>query len=202
MLGIFNLLPILKGWEYKEHVITSKSVVRGAAPLELLRLSERGLVYAMAMLTDDAYGTFTVSFQGADLQTITNALYPEAFRVLGAFVQDPAGWLQRYLRPNPYSTQGVYSLISTGGYQGSTYPYYPTIVSTVSLPTNSTQATAEVTGTANVVAITNLKAFVTSLRRVLRADSYKYVDEALLVTGPAEFEKLKDLEEKLSEERA
>lgn len=190
MLGMFNLLPLLKAWEYKTHTAT-RTVVRGAAPIEVLRVEETGWIVQQSLLTDDAYGTVMVDWQGADLQTLSGSLYPEAGRLLGALVQDPAGWVQKYYRPNPYSTAGVYlALQSTGGYQGSAFPYVPSVVVRLYLPNESTQASATIQAVTTSIAITNKKSFIQSLRRVLDANASLKIDPALLSVGPGEMREI------------
>jgi len=187
---MFNLLPLLKGWEFKIHVAYRSSVVRGATPIEVLRIDETGWIVQITELTNDAYGTVIVDFQGADLQTRSGWLYPEGFRPLGGVVQDPAGWVQKYFRPNPNSTAGIFAVAqTTGGFQGSLFPYVPSVVVKLYLPSSSTQSSAYIDGSAGVVAITDRKAFIHSLRRVLDANASLKIDPALLATGPAQFEK-------------
>jgi len=189
LLGIFSLLPYLKGWEYKSHTVL-RTVQNGVAPLSLLSIDESGWLLLEVVVTDDAYGTFIIRYQGADLQTREDRLYPEAARVIRAFAQDPSGWLQAYIRPNPYSTAGLYYGCGfSGGFQGSAFPYVPTIVMSLYLDPRSTQASATVMGIAHVVAITDKKAFIHSLRRVLDANASLKIDPALLAIGPAQFEK-------------
>jgi len=144
------------------------------------------------LVTTDVYGTLIIEYQGADLETRTQHLYPEGARALGAFAQDPAGWLQRYFRPNPDSTGGIFSLVAfTGGWQGAVWPYVPSIVVKVHLPLESTQKSAFISGTTGTIAITDTKAFIRSLRRVLDPKSSLKIDPVLLSTGPAEFREAK-----------
>jgi len=192
---MFHLLPLLKGWEYKPHVAYRANVLRGATPIEVLRIDETGWLLSITEITNDAYGTVIIDFQGADLQTLPFTIYPEAPHVLGAFAQDPSGWLQKYFRPNPNSTAGLYLTIAfTGGYQGSVFPYVPSVVVKLYLPRESTQPSAAIQGAAGVIAITDKKAFIRSLRRVLDAKASLKIDPALLALGPAQFEK--EVEEK------
>jgi len=140
------------------------------------------------VLTNDAYGTVMVDFQGADLQMLNFSMSPEAFRAVGAFAQDPAGWIQLYRRPDPFSTAGLYYAAQlTSGYQGSLFPFVPTVIVKLYLPTESTQASAYIQGIAFNIAITDKKAFIRSLRRLLDANASLKIDPALLTTGPGEF---------------
>jgi len=182
MLGMYNLLPFLKGWEYKPHDLT-RTVRRGADPLEL-SIVEVGWLINLSLLTDDCYGTVAIDWQGADLQTRTVYGNPEALLVGGAVSQDPSGWLQRYFRPNPWSTAGLFlAVLFSGGFQGAAWPYVPTVKMKVSLGSLSTQETATMSFHAETIAITNRKAFLESLRNILGITGK--IDPALLVEGPA-----------------
>jgi len=193
MLGMFHLLPLLKGWEYKMHVAERAAVVRGAPPIEVSRISETGWLIAIGLLTDDAYGTLIIEYQGADLETRAVRVCPESAKAVGAFAQDPGGWLQKYYRPNPNSTAGVYYTVGfSGGFQGAVFPYVPTVVLKLYLDEKSTQETAYVRGAALVIAITDPKAFIQSLRRVLWPFAPLKIDPALLVHGPARFEEVEE----------
>jgi hypothetical protein len=147
---------------------------------------EIGWVKSISIATNDALLRFKMEFQGADLQTMTvEGSADDAFQA-GALQQDPSGWVQRYTRPNPNSSAGIYLVIAfSGGSQGSAWPYVPTCKWSVWLPVESTQTTAVVSCIAFVIAITDRKAFIQSLRAVLAIKDLE-VDKALLVTGPAE----------------
>ena len=188
---MFHLLPILKGWEYKVHDF-SRALQRGGDPVELA-ISERGWLIQAVVLSDDCYGTLDIDWQGADLQTLSWTWNAEIFRLLGAVAQDPAGWIQRYFRPDPNSTLGYYMIVAfSGGYQGSTFPYIPTIKMKLRLTGDSTQASATVRAVATVIAITDMKLFIQSLRRVLDAKASLKIDPALLALGPAQFAEAKE----------
>jgi len=190
---MFHLLPLLKGWEYKAHVASRTAVIRGADPINILTIEETGWLFEIVELTDDAYGTVIIDFQGADLQTRSFSIYPEASHAAGALAQDPSGWIQKYFRPNPYSTAGVYYAVqSSSGYQGSLFPYVPSVIVKLYLPNDSTQASATIVGGAGTVAITNKKLFIQSLRRILDANASLKIDPALLTTGPAQFAEAKE----------
>ena len=107
--------------------------------------------------------------------------------------QDPGGWVQRYFRPDPNSTFGIYMTAAfTGGYQGSTFPYLPTIKMRLRLTEDSTQVSTTVRALATVIAITDMKLFIQSLRRVLDAKASLKIDPALLALGPAQFAEAKE----------
>jgi len=189
MLGMFHILPLLKGWEYKVHRL-ERWVNRGADPLSLSIL-ERGWLISLTELTNDCYATCRIEWQGADLQTRTFEGNPQSMADIGGFLQDPAGWLQRYFRPNPASTAGMFALIiMSGGFHGALLPYIPTVKLSMYLPLDSTQTQAYIGLAAEVVAITDVKTFIQSLRSVLAIKDLK-IDPALLTIGPAQFKEEK-----------
>jgi hypothetical protein len=183
---MFHLLPLLKGWEYKTHLLWKASVKRGAVPVEI-PISEIGWLLGISEITGDCYGTAEIEWQGADLQTLSLRVNPEALAQLGAFQQDPSSWVQLYRRPNPYSTAGLFVVvIFSGGFQGSTLPYVPTVKLRVSLPAESMQTEAFIELTTTNIAITDKKMFIQSLRRVLDANASLEIDKALEVIGRSE----------------
>lgn len=186
MLGMFSLLPLLKGWDYKQHVAI-RAVNRGVDPIEVLRISETGWLVDIAISSYDVYGYAVIDYQGADLQTRGVTSIIEDAYTAGAFTQDPAGGMQRYFRPNPYSTAGIYvGVVFSGGYQGSAWPYAPTIVVKLGLLAESTQLSTTVAFSSTTIAITNKSLFIRSLRRVLDANASLKIDPALLSVGPIE----------------
>ena len=185
MLGQYNLLPLLKGWDYKLYEGIQTNVVRGAAPINALSIRDTGWLVQLFILTTDAYGQVEVTYQGAELKTQTIGLYPEYFSDIGAFSQDPAGWMQRYSRPNPASTQGIYAGAITPGWQGGALPFVPTITLSLQLLSSSTQATAYIAGIAWAIIIIKKETFIKSLRRILDPASDLSIDPGLLATGPS-----------------
>lgn len=184
MLGMFNLFPFLKGWEYKFHTVGRNNIVRGAPVVER-RINESGWLVNIMLTSTDAYGKLYIAWQGQELETSDFEFYPQLGLDLGATVQDPIGWVQRYFRPDPESTAGLYvCTFFSGGTQGSAWPYVPTVTMSVSLPETSTQKTALVTATAMTIAITNRDAFLKSLRSILGVKGR--IDPAILRIGPAE----------------
>ena len=167
MLGQYNLLPLLKGWEYKTHIIERTNLVKGAEPVEK-GIDERGWLHYVDVIATDCYARLSMEWQGADLQTHTASANIEQVRAYGAFQQDPSGYIARYFRPNPFSTAGAYvATFFGGGHQGSVWPYIPTVKVKISLDSESTQETANVSGAALVIAITDPKLFMASLRALL-----------------------------------
>jgi hypothetical protein len=184
MLGMFHLLPLLKGWEYKTHIVDR--VVNRGETVEALRISETGWLMEIVEATDDAYGTVILEWQGADLNLHVGTFNPEKTR--DVTTQGGMGYIESYRRPNPYSTAGYYAVhCFCGGYFGAIWPYVPTVVVKLSLPLESTQSSARVLAAAVTIAITDKAAFIRSLRRVLDPKASLKIDPALLVDGPAEF---------------
>ena len=138
------------------------------------------------LLTNDCYGGMMFEYQGADLELSTQHLVIEGGIQLGGFVQDPSGWIQLYNRPNPQSTAGVYYGGQTFGFQGSILPYVPTTIVKLTLGDGSTESAAMVSGGAQMVAITDPRLFMRSLRSVLGMPVILPIDPALLVPGREE----------------
>jgi len=184
MLGQFNLLPLLKGWEYKTHVLNRTTVLRGAPPVPL-KLSEKGWLLSVQMATTDAYGTLNIAWQGAEAQLITQDYYPEVYHLVGAIESDPLGFVQLYFRPNPNSTAGLYSIVAGEmGFQASGLPYVPSVNISIRLPLESTQASASIYAQSFVIAILDEKAYLQSLRLALDAAADLGIAKELLETGP------------------
>ena len=185
MLNIFSLLPLCKGWDYKYNVWT-RTVKRGES-LEVERVSDMGIMLAMGLITNDAYGGFEITAQGGDLSPFTvSNITPKSQFDQGVSVQDPAGWVSVYNQPNPQSTAGIFVLKVTPGTQGSSVPYVPTTVVKLYLTTSSTQAEATVALSVLRIIITNKKQFIRSLRAVLGMDIIQDIDPALLTAGTQE----------------
>ena len=186
MLGVFNLLPLLKGWQYKTHTL-EKTLTLGQVS-DPWRIPDVGWLMLITCASTDAYAQLSIAWQDADLQTHGGEFVSiEDARILGGFAQDPAGWIQRYFRPNPYSTAGYfYVVLFSGGYQGSPLPFVPTTTVMLRLGPESTQASAIVAAQAQVVSITNRKQFIRSLRQVLNSQADITIPEEILSLGPVE----------------
>lgn len=183
VLGMYHLLPFLKGWEYKAHSAERFNIVRGAAPIDCVSIPERGWLDSIVVASDDAYGTAIIEYQGAELQTQVFHVYAEAYREIGAFAQDPAGWVQKYYRPNPYSTQGIYLTAAiSSGWQGAQFAYVPSFKVKLYLPNDSTQSSATIFAVGGVTAITNPRDFLLSFRKALGIKGK--IPPELLTVGP------------------
>jgi hypothetical protein len=186
MLGILTLLPLMKGWDYKFGRWT-RTINRGQT-LEIERIEENGWLLYVALATDNCYGGFSLSGQGADLSTITIAnAYPKAVYDVGGFLEDPAGWMQLYYQPNPQSSRGVYYLTAANpGFHGSVLPYVPTTILNMFLLPQSTENEARVSVGAVRIVITDKKQFIKSLRAIIGMPIIQDIDSALLVAGVQE----------------
>ncbi len=199
MLGMFGLLPCLKGWQYKLHPFT-KTLSPGQAS-DPWRISDMGWMISIADVTTDAYGGIRIEYQDVDLQTHEVEANPELLRLLGAVQQDPAGWNQRYFRPNPFSTSGYYvSVLYSGGWQGSAWPFIPTTTIRLLLGSESNQQSASITASLYVVAITNREVCIQSLRQVLNRQADIEVPQEILSLGPVELQQQPNKTDKLLEQ--
>jgi len=175
-----------KGWEYKLRGWT-RTVQRGET-IDVERINEIGWLFGIQVLSDDCYGGVTLQFQGGDLELHTVAEgHAEFGKAIGAICQDPSGWVQKYYRPNPNSTAGIFfSVLHSAGFQGTLLPYVPTTIVKLYLRSESTQASATVHCSAWSVAITNPSLFIRSLRSVIGAGTIMKIDPPLLTAGPEE----------------
>ena len=117
MLGMYSVLPLLKGWEWRLYEGTK--VVQRGKTYEIQRVSETGLIIAAAMTATDCQASAIVEVQGAELRTETLNYNIEEFAQAGFFAPDPSGWVSRYLRPDPDSTAGYYVFSTTPGLHGA-----------------------------------------------------------------------------------
>lgn len=184
MLGHFNLLPFLKGWDYRFRTWT-RTVKRGET-LEVERRNESGWLMLLGLITTDCYGGITLEYQGADLELSSWSIHIEYARLAGAFAQDPSGWIQLYNRPNPKSTVGQFVGVMSPGFQGSILTYIPTTIVKLFLGDDSTQSEALVSATTKAISITDPRLFMRSLRSVLGMPTILPIDPALLVGGREE----------------
>lgn len=199
MLGMFNLLPLLKGWQYKSH--TFDKTLSPNQVSDPWRIPELGWLISIADITTDAYGRVRIEYQDAELQTHEFEIYPEFNRLLGAVQQDPSGWNQRYFRPNPFSTAGIYvTILYSGGWQGSAWPFIPTTTIRVILGAESNQTSATISASTYLLAITNREAFIQSLRQVLNSQADIEVPKEILSLGPVELQQQPNRTNKLLED--
>ena len=189
MLGMYSVLPLLKGWEWRLYQGTY-TVKRGET-VEITRVNETGLIIGAMLIADDCEASAVVNIQGAELRTETLEYSIEEYATVGLIESDPNGWVTRYLRPDPASTAGYYVLEVVPGLYGAPLPFIPTMVLNVRLKAASTQSQATISAAVRAINIVNKVAFIQSLRRLQNPNSALDIDPALLVIGPAEFHKVK-----------
>jgi hypothetical protein len=169
MLGLFDLLPFLDGWNYRVYTIPLTPIVYGEAPKTVLTITRKGWHLSTLMTSNDAFGTLVATLKspgGIEYSPAYNAEYGLA---VGAVQQDPSGWVQMYFRPNPLSTFGVYvGRLDSPGYQGSLFPTGQEIRIQVYLDAGSTQSVALVGAQILNLEIKDEPAFRKSLRDFLK----------------------------------
>jgi len=188
--GMFHLLPILKGWAWKVHNFGPVTLQRDAAPVEWEVTDEFGWLIGVYLGTSDclckAEIVWTGGTPGRTVATSQNT-HPEDLRDMGAFAQDPCGWLQRYTRPISTSTFGIYSMVLwSGGGQGSPLPYLDKTKVRLSLEKESTQSTCSAFLQSVHIQILKMDLFIQSLRAVYAIRNMR-VDKNLLEYGSQSF---------------
>jgi hypothetical protein len=169
MLGLFDLLPFLDGWNYRVYTIPLTPIVYGEAPKTVLKITAKGWHLATLMTSNDAFGTLVATLKspgGIEYSPNYNAQFGMN---VGAVQQDPSGFVQMYFRPNPLSTFGVYvGKLDSMGYQGSLFPTGEEIRIQVYLDAGSTQSVALVGAQILNLEIKDEPAFRKSLRDFLK----------------------------------
>ena len=188
--GMFHLLPVLKGWKWAVHNFGPVTLQRGEAPVEWEVTDEFGWLIGVYLATTDcrckAEIIWTGGTPGRTIATTQNTR-PEDLRDLGAFAQDPCGWLQRYTRPIATSTFGIYTMtLWSGGGQGSPLPYLDKTKVRMSLEKASTQSTCSAYLQSVHIQINKMDLFIQSLRAVYAIRNMK-VDKNLLEYGSQTF---------------
>lgn len=189
MLGMYSVLPLLKGWEWRLYAGT-KIVERGKT-VEIQRVNETGLVIGAVLTATDCQASAIVETQGAELRTETLEYNIEDFAQGGFFGPAPFGYVSRYLRPDPNSTAGYFVLSTTPGLYGSPLAFVPTLVLSLRLNELSTQSLATISAEVRAIVIVEKEKFIQSLRRLLDVNASLKIDPAFFSTGPAEFVEVK-----------
>jgi len=189
MLGPYSAYPILKGWDYR--LYTGSRTVKRGETVEIVRVSETGLLLAFVLTTTDAYGAVILEAQGAELRNETQEYAPEDFFVGGAVSPDPVGYLIRYFRPNPASTAGLYILEIAPGFWGLPLPFVPSVVVKLRLQGQSTQSQAEIFVQARAINVANKASYIQSIRRLLDPKADLTVDPEFMTVGPVQFKEAK-----------
>lgn len=188
--GMFHLLPVLKGWKWAVHNFGPVTLQKGADPIEWNVTNEFGWLIGVYLASSDCLCRAEIVWAGGTpgrtTTTVENSR-PEDLRNMGAFAQDPCGWLQRYTRPIKSSTFGVYSLVLwSGGGQGSPLPYLDNTKVRLSLEKASTQSTCSAFLQSVHIQIVKMDLFIQSLRAVYAIRNMR-VDKNLLEYGSQSF---------------
>jgi hypothetical protein len=147
---------------------------------KLFEISKSGWLLAVICLTDDAYCTLKLRWKGAGTREREIIFTPELGHDYGAFTQDPAGAVQKYYRPDPNSTAGIYVFSPfTGGFQGAPFSYIEPIKISAYLASGTTQEEAYLAGTIGVIEIFNEKLFEKSYEKISGLKYQKEIIEIL-----------------------
>jgi hypothetical protein len=185
MLGMYSVLPLLKGWEWRSYQGT-RTVTKGET-VEVSRVNETGLIIGAELTTNDCQAAILVDVQGAELRTETLEIYIEDYATSGIFSPDPDGWVTRYLRPDPASTAGFYMFETVFGLYGAPLPFVPSLVMSYRLRNESTQNQATISAMVRAINIVDKTLYIQSIRRLLDANASLNIDPAFLAVGPAQF---------------
>jgi hypothetical protein len=118
MLGMFSLLPFLRGWQYRTWRLEGV-VQKGLVPQEIT-ISSDGWLNSIVIGATDAYAT--VIFTPQHLQQAPSiSIYPEWPRQLGVVLPSSTGWLVRYYRPDDVRTFGSFTILI--GLESSNLPF-------------------------------------------------------------------------------
>jgi hypothetical protein len=167
MLGMFHLLPLMKGWDWQlTNYGLGETFVRGAVPREY-PVQGSGWLMSVIVTATDSSARFTIIEKAPELTEFTNSYRIDSVETATLWASDPTGYAQRYLRPNPTSTAGLYVIQAFGGYgYGSTLPVLELSKIQLSLDPDSTQTSCSLVFQAYGVQITDAEKFIQSLRAV------------------------------------
>jgi hypothetical protein len=182
LLGMTSLLPLLRGWEYRGYVLPESglyTLTRGGTPAET-HVQDIGWLLNVGFATDDCYMQLQIDYEGNRGKKLSTKIRPADAVAIGAIAQDPTGWVQRYVQPNPASSLGIYVLVVWSGYgQNATLPYLRNTKVTISLTGDSTQAQAHAQATALGIIVSDPEDFLVSLREVYAIKDLK-IPESIL----------------------
>lgn len=172
MPTLFELMPLLEGWDYHGYRVPTTLVTKGNPQL-LLKIEKPGWVLAAVLGCTDSFATLLVKVQGPGGIIHTGVAQPQAYYDIAGIQTDPGGYLQLYNRPNPLSTAGNYYVsIMKPGLSGLPFPYKSPITIEGYLEAGSTQNAAFLMGIALVAEIKDERIFKESL-----ADYYGTVNQ-------------------------
>lgn len=163
-MGLFDLLPLLDGWDYHLYTVEYHTIVKGSPQIKL-KLEKPGWAIQWGLATTDAFGTVLLKVKGPGGTEHTGILQPEAGRITGFLQTDPSGYVTLYNRPIPASTAGLYVLSVSPGASGSPFPVIGEVTIETYLEAGSTQNAALLTFYALAIEIKDKKAFLESLKK-------------------------------------
>lgn len=160
-MNLFDILPLLRGWDYKTTQSEWKPLDRGAPPQTIFAISEpleNGWLMSVDVSAMDSQVRMDLNTPGMNIVGTI-----EEFQASGLFMPPPEGpFIAVYNRPNPNSTAGFYSIHPIN----SAYPipYRTYVVIKLSLTNQSTQASTKVKYNIYRIIIDDQQEFYASLR--------------------------------------
>jgi hypothetical protein len=165
-LGLGSALPFLKGWKYNLQEQTfGTTVIRGEKPVEKeMRLT--GWFLSVAIGTTDTETLFELWTRSGR----ATSLYRMFAITAGSYMTGP--WTipfgsTRFLHPSKTSSAGYFEIQFYNGYlYGTSLPFFDKTVIKMSLPSSSTQEKAVAIINTPIIEITDIEAFIKSIRAV------------------------------------
>jgi hypothetical protein len=183
MPTLFELFPLLDGWDYHGYRVPATLVTKGSPQL-LLKIEKPGWVLAAVMGCTDAFATLLVKVEGPGGIIHTGVAQPQAYFDIGGVQTDPGGYLQLYFRPNPLSSAGNYYVsIMKPGLSGEPFPYKAPIIIEGYLDTLSTQNAAFLAGVALVAEVKDERIFKESIASYYETINRKQLDATAELTA-------------------
>lgn len=181
----YGVFPLLKGWEYRDYRLIT-TLERGVP--KSLSIPEVGFINTVAYVAYDAEVGFILEYQGADLQLHTIG-FVSSLGIEGWSQPNPIFFNAIDVRPNPQSSFGFFQGVAwLAGFYGAPIPFVPTLRMKVELDSEfSTQQTSHASVIVSVLAITNKKKYIRSLRAISAIKDYE-ITAPLLEFGMEGFE--------------
>jgi hypothetical protein len=155
LLGLFNLLPFLGGWEYKNWNVEGV-VTRGGRAKETM-VSSNGWLSTIIMACTDCFATIKLLPMHRS-QAPAVSIYPEWPRNLGLTTSTSVGWLSRYFRPDDVRTSGSFVLMV--GPENASLPFVNPSKLQIELGGQSTENQAYIAVVATGIEITDSQQFL------------------------------------------
>jgi hypothetical protein len=176
---MFHVLPLLKAWEWNVRWYNF-------APTKELETSfvNRGVGWLMEidLAMDDCFAEVEFNFKGSSKSGLVtrNSVYPQYLFCGSTFQSGEMNSLTRYSRPSKTSSAGIYIIrMFTGISSGSTLPLLDKSLIKTRLLSGSTQSKCSITVGVITIDITDVEAFIKSIREV-QGTRNLHIDKALL----------------------